>query len=64
MKQLLNWIKYSGISITVNLNPLHWRLIPNASYHSSKEWLDGYFRSYRANWLCVQLHLWIDDGSW
>jgi len=64
MNTILNWIRYSGISITVNLNPLHWRLIPKASRYSSNEWPEGHSYSYRAGWLFVHLHLWLDDGSW
>jgi len=61
---MLDWLRYSGASITVTMNPCHWRLVPRARQVAMDEWVGPHERSYFASWLFVTVRVWIDDGSW
>jgi hypothetical protein len=61
---MINWLQNSGISVTINLNPLHWWWIPKAYTDKNNEWPTSRFRSWNARWLFVRIHVYIDDGSW
>ena len=57
----MKWLKYSGVFITIVLNPFHWRL----GYASGRDEIMGpnsYF--VKITLLCVGLNVVIDDGSW
>lgn len=59
----MNWLTYSGISVIIKLNPLHWRLLPRVEkevfeWSGPKEW------SGSCGWLFLTVRVWIDDGSW
>ena len=57
------WLTYSGLSIIIELNPLHWCWRPYARNERSLEW--GMPDSqWVAGWLFLTIRLWIDDGSW
>jgi len=60
---MLKWIRYSGASISVTLNPLHWSLEPFA-YPTYKEWRGPNEHNWAAGWLFLTIRVWIDDGSW
>jgi len=60
----MNWIKYSGASIAVTLNTLHWRLWPNAGREFAGEWSGPNQQNWYAAWLFLTLRVWIDDGNW
>jgi hypothetical protein len=60
----MNWIKYSGASISITVNPLHWRLLPNAGREFAGEWAGPNQHNWYAAWLFLTLRVWIDDGSW
>ncbi len=34
----LKWIRYSGASVIVTLNPVHWRWLPQARHEKTVEW--------------------------
>ena len=59
----MNWLRYSGISVTITLNPFHWSLLPwhNRFYD---EWVGPNEQHYNVGWLFLTIRLWIDDGSW
>ena len=57
---ILNYLKYSGASVILTINPLHWRIIP--FYGRSHEW--GEENTHAISWLFLTIRVWIDDGSW
>lgn len=60
----MNWIRYSGASIALTLNPLHWTYCPQAGKAFTGEWAGPNERSYYASCLFLTVRVWIDDGSW
>jgi hypothetical protein len=51
---------YSGLNVTVKLNPFHWRL--NIAYRKTNEvWEQD---TLVIELLPITIRLWIDDGSW
>lgn len=61
---MLKWIKFSGASLSITFNPMHWRLVPDASNYTSKEWPDAKLFEGSVSWLFLTVRVWIDDGSW
>lgn len=61
---MLNWIKYSGASISITINPYHWRWTPVAREAFIDEWCGPNEWSGSVRWLCLTIRVWIDDGSW
>jgi hypothetical protein len=61
---MLNWIKYSGASISITVNPYHWRWTPVAREAFIDEWVGPYERSWYIAWLFLTVRIWIDNGSW
>ena len=61
---MLNWLKYSGASVSLTLNPLHWAWVPQAGRTFRDEWAGPNERSWYARCLFVTVRVWIDDGSW
>lgn len=61
--QLSRWIRYSGISIIVYLNPLWWKVLPWWRREITE--LPGpNERTYAFGFLGITIRVWIDDGSW
>jgi hypothetical protein len=60
---MINWLKYSGASVSVTLNPYHWSLVPFARSIAS-EWELPNERNYSVGWLFLTIRVWIDDGTW
>jgi hypothetical protein len=56
---MLKWIKYSGCTITLKLNPFHWRLSYN--FFESNGWETDCFM---LELLPITIRVWFDDGSW
>ena len=56
----MNWLKYTGIFITVTVNPCHWRL----GLEYGKDELGPNSWSGRINMLFIGIHIVIDDGQW
>ena len=61
---VFNWLRYSGASVVVTLNPLHWAWIPQTGREFTGEWAGPNERSYYARFLFLTVRFWIDDGSW
>ena len=60
MKTIFNWLKYSGINITLKLNPFHWRI--NLEYFKTNEaWEQD---ALIIELLPITIRVWFDDGSW
>lgn len=58
------WIKYSGASVIVTVNPLHWRWKPTAQHERNIEWPSPNERTYMVSWLFLTVRVWIDNGDW
>ena len=59
----MNWIKYSGIWITLIVNPLHWRI----SYcidPTKSEWPAPGRREVVVQVVMLSFRLVIDNGDW
>lgn len=65
LRVVVNYVKYSGGSITVALNPLHWVSVPKIrTRHYADEFYGDNFRSIFISWLFFQIFLFLDDGQW
>jgi hypothetical protein len=60
----MKWLTYSGLSVIITFNPLHWRWMPAGGEAFRDVWASPNERSYYAGWLFLTVRLWIDDGSW
>ena len=61
--RITKWLHYSGISVIITVNPLHWRLTPCVMQELT-EWAGPKERTWRVGWLFLTVRIWIDDGSW
>lgn len=60
---MLDWIRYSGASMSVTVNPFHWSLFPR--FGEPKDvWTGPNERRFVVSWLFFTIRAWIDDGSW
>lgn len=57
----MNWIRYSGVWVTLIVNPLHWRF---RSYMAKPDDLNPKMWKLDAQLLFINLRVVIDDGSW
>jgi hypothetical protein len=56
----LNYLKYSGLNVTIKLNPYHWRL--NIAYRQTVDvWEQD---ALVIELLPITIRVWIDDGNW
>jgi len=57
------WLRYSGVSVTISLNPLWWKVLPwwRREYN---EWAGPLERTWACGFLGITVRIWIDDGSW
>ena len=61
--KLLDYLKYSGVSVIVSLNPLWWKVLPWWRKESN-EWAGPKENTYSFGFLGLTIRIWIDDGSW
>ena len=61
---MYKWLRYSGASIAVTFNPLHWRWVPQARKTVTDEWVGPHEHAWFASWLFLTIRVWFDDGSW
>ena len=61
---MFKWIRYSGATVTITVNPLHWRRVPQAREAFIDEWVGPHEQAWVASWLFVTVRIWTDDGSW
>ena len=59
---LVNYLKYSGASVTMTVNPCHWAWVPVFFYGQEDAWENT--ESLRISILFLTVRIWIDDGSW
>ena len=57
------WLRYSGVSVIIALNPLWWRVLPWLR-REVNEWAGPKERTWSVSWLFLTVGIWIDDGSW
>ena len=60
----MNWLRYSGATVRLNLNPFHWAWIPGAGREFRGEWAGPNEKGWYARFLFITVSAWIDDGSW
>jgi len=61
---MYKWLRYSGASVAVTVNPLHWSWVPYAGRAFTDEWAGPHESAWSVRFLFVTVRLWIDDGSW
>ena len=60
---MYNYLKYSGACVIINLNPLHWSLLPKIMNESNIEW-GSPEETYSFVFLFLKIRFWIDNGEW
>ncbi len=60
----VKWIRYSGASVIVTLNPVHWSWIPRAWHEINIEWPSPNENTYMVSWLFLTVRAWTDNGDW
>jgi len=61
---IYKWLRYSGIAVIVQGNPLHWSVVPWAREERNLEWPTPNERTCALGWLFVTVRIWIDNGDW
>jgi hypothetical protein len=61
---MFKWLRYSGASVIIAVNPLHWSWRPQARRAFIDEWVGPHERAWFVGWLFLTVRVWIDDGSW
>lgn len=61
VNRLINYLKYSGASITLAVNPCHWSWIPVFRIEQDLAWES---ETLYVSILFLTVRIWIDDGSW
>jgi hypothetical protein len=61
---MLKWLRYSGASVVITVNPLHWAWRPQAGRVFTTEWATPNEQTWQMAWLFLTVRIWIDDGSW
>ena len=56
----MNWLKYSGIWVTLVCNPYHWRV--SFRNESDSAWPDT--TEYVVQLVCVSVRVVVDNGSY
>ena len=60
----LDWLRYSGASMSVTANPFHWAWIPQIRDEPLDTWIGPNEHRFYFTWLMITVRAWIDDGSW
>jgi hypothetical protein len=58
----IDYLKYSGASVIITVNPYHWSWIPVYRYGSAEIW--DYSKTYIISFLFLTIRIWLDDGNW
>ena len=58
---MIKYLKYSGASISITLNPYHWAWFPIVRKETDMSWDT---ESYRISLLFLTIRAWIDNGEW
>lgn len=57
-----HWLRYSGASLTLHLNPLYWWTLPKLSFYPSE--FGGIDKRWEFKFIFLKLTWWIDNGQW
>jgi hypothetical protein len=60
LKTIFNWLKYSGVWVTISLNPFHWDLWAT----TMKDELSRFGYRYEIQLLFLNIRIVLDDGEW
>ena len=63
-RTLLDWLRYSGVTVSITANPFHWSWIPQIQNEPLDTWIGPNERRFYVSWLMLTVRVWIDDGSW
>ena len=58
---MIEYLKYSGATISITVNPYHWAWVPIIRNVTDSAWEDN---TFRISMLFLTIRIWIDDGSW
>jgi len=61
LKQVYNWIRYSGVWITLVVNPLHWRIRFENIFEDE---LNPKMKFIDLQFIFLNIKVVVDDGSW
>ena len=62
LKKIIDYLKYSGVCVTIAVNPYHWSWIPVFAYEGSNEiWFQD---TFRFSVLFLTIRCWVDNGEW
>ena len=61
---IYKWLRFSGVTVILQFNPLHWRLLPWAREEHINEWPTPNERTWAVGWLFLVVRVWIDNGDW
>lgn len=61
--KLLNYLRYSGVSIIVSLNPLWWKAWPWFREETNNEFGSAE-RTWAMGFLGLTIRIWVDRGDW
>jgi len=60
---MYNYLKYSGLSVIIQLNPLHWKVWPWFKNETNSEWGSAEY-TCSLSFLFLTIRFWIDNGDW
>lgn len=60
---MINWLRYSGIAVILQFNPLHWKIIPWI-IKESNIWAGPKEHTWSMGFLFLTIRLWVDNGDW
>jgi hypothetical protein len=60
---MINWLRYSGLSATITLNPLHWQYKPFI-HKEANVWAGPKEHTWSLGFLFLTFRVWIDNGDW
>lgn len=61
--RMIKWLLYSGVSVTITLNPYHWRYLP-AAFKDINIWAGPKEHTWSVSFLFLTIRIWIDNGDW
>jgi len=61
MNTLMRYLRYSGLSVSITINPFHWLFMPKYFSNGKYGWDPDY---HSISFLFLSVRFWIDDGSW
>lgn len=62
---MINYLKYSGASLTIYLNPLYWKAFPYIRNISKDDvYLGPDSHTWEFGFLFLIIRVWVDNGNW